>query len=130
MGRVLSVDPGEVRIGLAISDPTRTLARPLKILRHQSRALDAKAIVEEAATQEADLILVGLPLDADGGVGPQARRSLRLVDALRQAAAIEVATWDESGTTQQALELSRGRDADVDARAAAVLLQDFLNEQG
>jgi putative Holliday junction resolvase len=129
MGRVLAVDPGEARIGLAVSDPTRTLARPLKILTHRSRAADAQAIVEEAKTLDADLILIGLPLDAEGRAGPQARRSLRLVEAVRRAGSIEVATWDESGTTQMAIELGGRQGLELDARAAAVLLQEFLDGQ-
>ncbi|MGA9192813.1 MAG: RuvX/YqgF family protein, partial [Anaerolineales bacterium] len=63
MGRILAVDPGDVRIGLAVSDPTRIIARPLKIIEHQSRAQDAAAIIQEAVSQQADLILVGLALD-------------------------------------------------------------------
>ncbi len=129
MGRVLSVDPGEVRIGLAISDPTRTIARPLKILAHRSRPLDAEAIMREAQALEADLILVGLPLDAEGRIGPQARRSMRLVEALRLAGTIEVLPWDESGSTLAARGLAGNEHAALDARAAAVLLQEYLDAQ-
>ena len=83
MSKVLAVDPGEVRIGIAISDETGTLARPLTILRHVSRSDDARRIVELAQQAEAGAIVVGLPLDAQGEVGPKARSALRLVEALR-----------------------------------------------
>ncbi|MFQ5942840.1 MAG: Holliday junction resolvase RuvX [Anaerolineales bacterium] len=120
---ILAVDPGEVRIGLAVSDPTRTIARPLKVIKHLSRSQDAAAISEVAAEHDADLILVGLPLDDEGEVGHQARRSLRLVDELRGATDLAVETWDESGSTIKA----GARDEMTDARAAAHILQDYLD---
>lgn len=129
MGRILAVDPGDVRIGLAVSDPTRTIARPLKIIEHSSRADDAAVIAREAASQEADLILVGLALDQDGRVGPQARKAMRLVEVLRATASVGVETWDESGSTQTALEFDGNDGGPVDAHAAAVLLQEYLSAQ-
>ena len=65
MARTLAVDPGEVRLGLAISDPTGSIARPLTVLRHVSRDRDAEAIVRTAVEQEAERIIVGLALNAD-----------------------------------------------------------------
>ncbi len=125
---VLSVDPGEVRIGLAISDPTRTIARPLEVMRHTSRAADAVAILDRAARHGAGVIVIGVALNSEGEVGPQARRGLRLAEAIRQQTSLPVETWDESGSTQAA---SRGGRDDpmLDARAAAVILQEFLNAQ-
>ena len=114
-----------MRIGLAISDPTGTIARPLKVIKHVSRPQDAAAIAEIAHEHGAELILVGLPLDDDGEVGHQARRSLRLVDEIRKATELVVDTWDESGTTV----LAGKKDDMIDARAAAYLLQDYLDGQ-
>ncbi len=122
---ILAVDPGEVRIGLAISDPTGTIARPLQVIKHVSRAQNAEAVAEIAAAHGADLILVGLPLDDDGAVGHQARRSLRLVEELRHATDLAIKTWDESGSTQMA----GTKDEMIDARAAAYILQDYLDTQ-
>jgi len=127
LGRILAVDPGDVRIGLAVSDPTRIIARPLKIIEHQSRTQDAAAIIQEAVSQQADLILVGLALDQDGQTGPQARKALRLVEALRGATETAVEVWDETGSTERALDLGGGTEGPVDARAAAVLLQEYLD---
>ena len=122
---VLAVDPGEVRIGLAISDPTGTIARPLQVIEHISRQQNATAIAEVATARGAELILVGLPLDDEGEIGHQARRSLRLVDELRKVTGVTVETWDESGST-----LKAGKKDDmVDARAAAYILQDYLDSQ-
>ena len=122
---VLAVDPGEVRIGLAVSDPTSTIARPLQVIDHISRHQNAATIAEVASARGANLILIGLPLDDKGEIGHQARRSLRLVDELRKATRVAVETWDESGSTQMAGK----KDDMVDARAAAYILQDYLDTQ-
>lgn len=124
-GAILAVDPGEARIGLAISDPTRTIARPLSVLRHQARAADAEKIAGIARELDAVFILVGLALDDQGAIGPQARKALRLVEALRLATDIPVGTWDESGSTRAATR--RSRDPQLDARAAAYFLQEYLD---
>ena len=92
MGRVLAVDPGEKRIGLALSDPSGTLATPHSVLRHSSRAQDAAAIVQLARDQDVSCILVGLALDRQGQEGPQARRALRLVAQLRLLTELPVET--------------------------------------
>jgi putative Holliday junction resolvase len=123
---VLAVDPGEVRIGLAISDPTQSIARPLEVLRHVSRAADAQAILERAARHSADTIVVGLALDSEGEVGPQARRAVRLAEALRELTPLNIETWDESGSTEAARRNKRD-DPLLDARAAAVILQEYLD---
>jgi putative Holliday junction resolvase len=123
--RILAVDPGEVRIGLAISDPTRTIARPLKILKHQSRRVDAECILTIGYEQGASLILVGVAYDQDGQVGPQARKSLRLVEELRRQGELPVETWDESGSSQMAASINS--EGPLDARAAASFLQEYLN---
>jgi putative Holliday junction resolvase len=123
---VLSVDPGEVRIGLAISDPTRTIARPLEVMRHTSRAADVLGILDRVARQGAGAIVVGVAMNSEGEVGPQARRGLRLAGALRQQTSVPVETWDESGSTLAARRGGRD-DPMLDARAAAVILQEYLD---
>lgn len=125
-GPVLAVDPGEARIGLAISDPTQTIARPLEVLRHTSRAADAQAIIERASRHGAGAIVVGLALDSEGEMGAQARRAARLVEALRELTPLTVETWDESGSTKAARK-GRRDDPLLDARAAAVILQEYLD---
>lgn len=125
MARILAVDPGEARIGLAVSDPSGTIARPLKFVRHASRAADTEAILVNARDCDADRIIVGVAYDMEG-TGPQARRALRLVAALRERTPIPIEPWDESGSTQSARP-ARGRGDEDDARAAAVILQDYLD---
>lgn len=126
--RVLAVDPGEARIGIAISDPLGVVARPLTVLPHVSRPVDAQSIIALADENEAVKIIVGLPLDQDGQTGPQARKSLRLIEALRSLSSLEVIAWDESGSTQVAQSLKPPDDM-LDARSAAVILQDYLDVQ-
>ncbi len=125
---VLAIDPGEVRLGIAISDPTGVIARPDRVIRHVSREKDAEAIVRIARENQVASILVGLAMDQEGQIGPQARRAVRLVEAIRGLTALPVETWDESGSTLTAPRHGT-RDRLLDARAAAVFLQDYLNAQ-
>ena len=128
MSRILAVDTGDVRHGIAISDPSGTIARPLEILLHSSRQRDAEKIIELAQDHDVHSVVVGIPYDDDGEIGPQARKALRMVDTLREISTITVTTWDESGTTQAAKRGHR-QDPNLDARAAAVILQDYLDAQ-
>lgn len=131
--KILAIDPGDKRIGLAISDPTGTLARPLTVLKHVSREKDAEKIAEIAQQEAVKLIVVGWALDSIGEVGPQARKSERLADVIRQKSTLTVKMWDESITTQRArdsriqLGVSRKkRKGHLDDLAASILLQDYL----
>jgi len=134
--RVLCVDPGEKRIGLAVSDPGGIIARPLMILNHVSRDKDAREIVTLAESMEVGLIVVGVPYQTGVEIGPAARRALRLAEAIRSMTHIPVTTWDESGSTQRVQALMREMGGSrrkqrepLDHRAAAVILQDFLDTQ-
>ena len=133
--RALGVDLGSVRIGLALSDPTRTVASPYEVLRRSGDlAADRRAIVATAREVGANVIVVGLPLSLTGKVGPAARAALVEVDELRAVAGdIELVVHDERLTTitaERALNEARmGRDARrkvVDKVAAAVMLQSWL----
>ncbi len=131
--RVLAVDPGEKRIGIAISDPTGTIARPLFILNHEARSIDAKNIAKIAKDENVKLIVIGQALDANGEISHQARKSVRLAEALQEETETPVEFWDETGTTRAAI-LSRAkmgvskkkRKGHLDDVAASILLQDFL----
>ena len=102
--RVLAVDPGDKRLGIAVSDPSGRIANPLTVILHESRAADAESIARIASEQEAGLIVVGQPLGADGPEEVQARKSARLAAALRSVSKIPVRLWDESGSTAAARE--------------------------
>ena len=135
--RALGVDLGARRIGLALSDPSRTIATPHEVLRRSGDpAADRRAIVDTARRQDANVIVVGLPLSLSGGSGPAARAALEEVEALRAVSGdIEVTVHDERLTTvtaERALtEAGMRREARrrvVDKVAAAVMLQSWLEQ--
>jgi putative Holliday junction resolvase len=132
--RVLAVDPGERHLGVAISDPTGLVARPLSTITHSARAKDAAALAKLAADNEAELILIGYALDADGLPGPQARHAEKLAEAVRALTAIPIELYDESYSSQDALASLRAagknrRDQreQIHAAAAATILQSYLD---
>jgi putative Holliday junction resolvase len=135
---ILGLDPGERRVGIAISDPTGTLAHPLQTLVRGSREEDFAAIAALVAEHGVELVVVGWPLSLDGTEGPQARRVARYTDALAACLPVPVVSWDERFTTVAADEILRqirGRKGrrrarargQVDAIAAAVILQSYLD---
>jgi putative pre-16S rRNA nuclease len=136
--RILAVDPGEKRIGLALSDPTATIANPLAVLHHVSRTIDAAQIVSFAIEHSAGYILVGVTRDDDGELTPQGRSASRLADAIRMQTSVPVELWDESGSTQAARQASitlgvssvkrrRQGHGHLDEFAATYLLQTYLD---
>jgi putative Holliday junction resolvase len=136
MGRLLALDVGERRIGVAVSDPTGTLARPLTIITRASRQADFQAIAQLVEDTAAERIIVGLPLSLDGTEGPQARTVRRYAERLAQTVSVEIEFWDESYSSAMASEILRDkgkrrrrrlvREA-IDAAAAAVILQSYLD---
>ena len=134
-GRVLGVDPGEKRLGIAVSDPSGTIASPLTVIKHEARSADAARIVQIAVEQAAVMIVVGQPLDANGEVGPQGRKSRRLADAIQACTDLPVTLWDESGSTQAVIAARRAmgskrkkRSGHLDDLAATYLLQTYLDQ--
>ena len=136
MGRVLGVDLGSRRIGLAVSDPSGTLASPLAVLeRTGDRDADHRAILDAAREAEASTVVVGLPRSLSGREGPAARDARAEVAELRELAdeGLNVELYDERFTTVTAerslVEAGVRRDARkrvVDKVAAAVMLQGWL----
>lgn len=132
--RILAIDPGEKRIGVAISDPTGTIASPLTVLQHISRPLDAAAISDLATQHQVELIVVGKSLDEHGLPTPASRAAKRMVEAIQQQCDIPVTTWDESFSTKAARQARidmgvsrRKRKGHLDALAATVILQSYLD---
>jgi putative pre-16S rRNA nuclease len=122
--KVLALDYGAARTGVAVSDPTGTIVRPLGVVgdaASEDGLAELGAIVRE---QEAELIVVGMPLTLRGERGQQAQETEAFVEALRAAVDAPVETYDERFTT--ALATRSGGGADEDARAAAHLLESYL----
>jgi putative Holliday junction resolvase len=136
MGRVLGVDLGSRRIGLALSDPAGRVATPHGMIeRSGDPAVDRRKILAQAREADASRVVVGLPLSLSGDTGPAARAVLEEVDALRALAGEEVTveTHDERLTTviaeqgmREARVPRRARRRTVDSAAAAVMLQSYL----
>ena len=134
MGRILALDLGRKRIGLAISDPTGTIANPLMVILHVARLVDAAAVAELAASHTAGLIVIGQSFDEDGNSSFEGRRSRRFAEALKTQTTIPVILWDESFTTQAArsarLQMGasrKNRSGHLDDLAATALLQSYLD---
>jgi putative Holliday junction resolvase len=132
--RSIGIDHGEKRIGVAVSDPTGTLARPLTVLAHASKSADASRVLELAALHAVGLIVIGQSTDEAGRPNLAGRRALRFAEFLREATEIPVIMWDESLSTQdaRAVRIRAGaprkkRARAVDALAAAMMLQSFLD---
>ena len=122
--RVLALDYGAARTGVAISDVTGTLAAPVGIVERAATNDGLARLQAMVREQEVERVVVGLPLTLRGDVGEQARETLAFAEALRGVLSVPVETYDERFTT--ALAASDGGTADEDARAAAHLLQDYL----
>jgi putative Holliday junction resolvase len=134
-GRLLGVDWGERRIGLALSDESRTLAQPLATLtRRLGKRFPMAQLLDHIARHQVTGIVVGLPLDESGAEGDAARAARALAEDIGLRAALPVVLWDERMTTARVLAAvremggsTRGRKDDVDALAAALLLQHYLD---
>ena len=126
--KVLALDYGAARTGVAVSDPTGTIVRPLGVV---VRAASEDGLAELGAIvrkHEPELVVVGMPLTLRGEHGQQAQETKAFVEALRAAVDTPVETYDERFTT--ALAERSGGEADEDARAAAHLLESYLEHAG
>ncbi len=130
----LALDIGARRIGVAVGSTDIKLATPLAVIQHETVEADAARVRTLAAQYDAERIIVGLPRELDGGIGPQAQKVMAFVERLAQHVALPFEYFDERYSTAQAIDRQRamgindkrGR-ATIDAAAAAVILQDFLN---
>ncbi len=133
--RCLGLDVGDRRIGVAVSDESGRLARPLTVLRRTGTAADAAGVAALARELGAGLVVVGLPLNMDGSRGEQAEKSLAFAAEL-SARGLRVELWDERLSTRQAQRVlvaagarRRARRSREDAVAAALILQGFLERR-
>lgn len=134
--RVLGLDVGRRRIGVAVSDPTGLLASPLGVIEVRGTKDAVRRVLEICREQQAERIVVGLPVSLGGGLGPQAREVLEFVEALRRQSPVPVETWDERLSTVGATRLLQAGGHDgrsikgrVDAAAAAFMLQGYLDSR-
>ena len=132
-GRLLALDVGDRRIGLAVSIPPGSLILPAGYIQRRNRRTDIAAILAEANSRDAVAIIVGIPYDAQGRSGEQARKIQSLVRALERAANIPVLTVDESYTShaaetalRQAQPNTPPSPGDIDSASAVAILRRFV----
>lgn len=136
-GRLLALDVGDRRIGLAVSIPPGSLILPAGYIQRRNRRADVAAILDAAGSRDAVAIIVGIPYDARGRPGEQARKIQSLVRAIERAANIPVLTVDESYTSHAAETELRQADpneppsaGDIDSAAAVAILRRFVAQTG
>ncbi len=132
--RLMALDVGDKRIGVALSDPGQSLARGIHVLHRRSREADIAAVVSLVNEHEVEKIIIGYPRLLDGRVGEQARKVEAYAAGLEKVVDVPVILWDERLSTAQAqramIEAGRKRRERrdrIDAVAAAVILQDYLD---
>ena len=132
--RVLCLDVGDRRIGMALSDPTGTLASPIGHLVRKNLRTDVARVADEARSVDAQMILVGMPVSLNGTLGSQAKKVSRFIEELSSGTEFPVETQDERFSTAEAerMMVEAGRSpskskGDLDAVSAAVILQEYLD---
>jgi putative Holliday junction resolvase len=132
--RILALDHGTRRIGVAVSDETRTIAQPLEYIPAEPFADFLERLRKILAEKQVDFVLVGMPRNMDGSYGPAAQKVETFVGVLKTAIAVPIQTWDERLTSAMANRiLIQGnvrrdkRKEKVDKMAAAILLQSYLD---
>ena len=135
--RILALDPGSVRVGVAISDELGVIAQPLEFIPAGPFADFLLRLKQILAEKQVELIVVGMPRNMDGSYGPAALKAQEFVAVLETAVATPIHTWDERLTSVQANRLLADakvrrdkRKGKVDQMAAAILLQSYLDARG
>lgn len=134
--RVLAIDHGTKRMGIALSDPTGIIAQPLEFIPAEPFADFLARLKDLIREKEVEMILVGMPRNMDGSYGPAAAKVNEFVAVLKENIAIPIRTWDERLTSAQANRFliqadvrRQDRKQKVDRAAAAILLQSFLDSR-
>ena len=132
--RILAVDYGEARTGLACCDAYESIASPVGTVREWNRDACAAKIAAKAAELGTELIVVGLPVNMDGSCGERAKRCEEFAASLRELTGLEVELWDERVTTVQAIGIlnetnvrGKKRKAVIDTVAATLILESYLS---
>lgn len=134
--RILGLDVGDVRIGLALSDETATLATGLPTLERVGPRKDVKAVAALARTHSVAEVVLGLPRTLAGEIGPQAEKVLAFAADLKRSVSVPVVSWDERFTTSMATQAlieggvsRKNRKGMVDRVAAVLILQSYLDSR-
>ena len=132
--RIIAVDFGDMRTGIAVCDSLETLATPDSVIHEKQRDKVAGNVINKAKELSAGMIVIGLPVNMDGSEGERAKKCRAFADSLRSRTDIPITLWDERGSTITAIRYmnetdTRGkkRKQVVDAAAASIILQNFLD---
>ena len=131
--RIMAIDYGDVRTGVAVSDESASLAGEAWVIREKNQAAAAQAIAAEAVARGVGILVVGYPRNMNGTVGPRAQKSEQLAEHLRGLCDIDVVLWDERMTTMSAHRIlsdtgrrGKKRKNTIDAVAASLILEGYL----
>jgi putative holliday junction resolvase len=138
MGKIIALDYGLARIGVAISDTSKIIASPYKTIKaEKNSSLTAQKLIDEINTLEIETIIIGLPYKLNGTVGTQGDEVRNFIKLLKKLTSIPIIEWDERLTSVQADRSMREgkmkrkkRDSKVDEIAALIILQSYLDTQG
>ncbi len=132
--RILAIDHGTKRMGIAVSDELKMIAQPLEFIPADPFSDFLSRLKTLLQEKEVELVIVGMPRNMDGSYGEAASKVREFITALREAIAVPIRTWDERMTSAQANRLliqanvrREDRKTKVDKTAAAILLQSFLD---
>lgn len=135
--RVVGIDYGQARIGVALSDPSQMIASPLTTLQNKRKLEEVVkeflSILNDYSIEE---IVIGMPFKLDGKIGTSAQEVLRFVEALKEQTTLPIKTWDERLTTQQTERVMKAGNVSrkkrmkvIDSACAALILQNYLDEK-
>jgi putative Holliday junction resolvase len=131
--RILAIDHGEKRIGLALSDPSATIASPLTVIKHVSRLMDAAQVANLASENDVELIVIGQSFDEEGNPNLAGRRAAKFAEALKEQTQIPIELVDESFSTNDAqrtvIEMGvsrKRRKGHHDSLAAVMILRSYI----
>ena len=134
--RIMAIDYGDARTGIAVSDETASLAGEAWVIREKSPAAVVRAIASEASSRGVGLIVIGYPKNMNGSIGPRAQKSESLAESIRGQCNIEVVLWDERMTTLSAHRIltdtgkyGKKRKDTIDAVAASLILENYLQSR-
>ncbi|MHB0866152.1 MAG: Holliday junction resolvase RuvX [Thermoleophilia bacterium] len=125
--RVMALDYGKAHTGVAVSDPTCTIVRPLPDIDAAGTPDGLNCVVALVARESAGLVVVGMPISLAGTTGAQAHETQEFIDLLKARLTIPVASWDERFTSKIAGARGRFSNASTHSLAACVLLEDYLD---
>lgn len=135
--RLMGIDYGKARIGVALSDPLGLFARPYRVIVHTSTRDDLALLRAIAEQEQVTRVVVGLPTDSQGRIGSQAQAVIRWARKLARAVRLPIVFWDESYSSADALTIrqsssksKRNRSEPLDDIAAAAILQEYLDAGG